>query len=96
VGRETAPSFFKGGTMANKLGMLWFDNNPKKDLEAKLKDAGSYYQMKYGSKPTQAIIGRAAFESLQIDKGTKEDVVNLDGFTVIGKPYILPNHIHIS
>lgn len=32
-------------------GMLWFDNNPKTDLAAKLREAVGYYQRKYGQRP---------------------------------------------
>ena len=32
-------------------GMLWFDNNPKKDLIEKLREAAGYYQKKYGQRP---------------------------------------------
>jgi hypothetical protein len=34
-----------------KIGMLWFDNDPKVDLEAKLKKAFEYYQKKYKKSP---------------------------------------------
>jgi hypothetical protein len=34
-----------------KTGMLWFDNDPKSDLETKVDRAASYYQRKYGKKP---------------------------------------------
>jgi len=31
-----------------KLGMLWFDNDPKADLQTKVKRAADYYLSKYG------------------------------------------------
>jgi hypothetical protein len=34
-----------------KTGMLWFDNDPKTDLTAKISRAASYYQKKYGQNP---------------------------------------------
>lgn len=32
-------------------GMLWFDNDPKSDLETKVQRAAEYYQKKYGKQP---------------------------------------------
>lgn len=34
-----------------KTGMLWFDNDTKSDLPAKIARAADYYQRKYGQKP---------------------------------------------
>ena len=31
-----------------KIGMLWFDNNPKIGVEDKVRRAAKYYQNKYG------------------------------------------------
>ncbi len=35
-----------------KVGMLWFDNDDQRNLEAKLLRAADYYQAKYGRRPT--------------------------------------------
>ncbi len=32
-------------------GMLWFDNDPKTELPAKIEKAASYYKKKYGQTP---------------------------------------------
>ncbi len=34
------------------IGMLWFDNDPKRSLEEKVEFAAAYYEKKYGRKPT--------------------------------------------
>ena len=34
-----------------KIGMLWYDNDPKKTLEAKIQGAVEYYAKKYGKTP---------------------------------------------
>jgi hypothetical protein len=39
-----------------KTGMLWFDNDPKTDLSAKIVRAVSYYQSKYGEKPNLCFV----------------------------------------
>lgn len=34
-----------------KIGMLWFDNDPKADLKTKVERAVSYYSKKYNHSP---------------------------------------------
>ncbi|MBI3734810.1 MAG: hypothetical protein HY259_15330 [Chloroflexi bacterium] len=34
-----------------KVGMLWFDNDPKRSLEDKVERAAQYYREKYGVAP---------------------------------------------
>lgn len=34
------------------IGMLWFDNDMKKDLVLKITEAAAYYRAKYGATPT--------------------------------------------
>ena len=38
------------------IGMLWFDNDPKVELPAKVERAASYYRTKYGNKPTLCFV----------------------------------------
>ena len=38
------------------IGMLWFDNDAKVDLTAKLKRASEYYQQKYGRAPNLCFV----------------------------------------
>ena len=39
-----------------KIGMLWFDNDPKADLKVKIERAASYYSKKYGQAPNLCFI----------------------------------------
>lgn len=39
-----------------KIGMLWFDNDPKADLKVKIERAASYYSKKYGRSPNLCFI----------------------------------------
>jgi hypothetical protein len=39
-----------------KIGMLWFDNDTKSDLSAKVGRAATYYHGKYGKKPNICFI----------------------------------------
>jgi hypothetical protein len=38
------------------IGMLWFDNDPKADLSAKIVRAASYYKTKYGQNPNLCFV----------------------------------------
>jgi len=37
-------------------GMLWFDNDPRTNLETKILKASQYYQNKYGASPTLCFV----------------------------------------
>lgn len=39
-----------------KTGMLWFDNDPKTDLPAKIERASDYYFKKYGQRPNLCFV----------------------------------------
>jgi hypothetical protein len=39
-----------------KIGMLWFDNDPKAELKVKIERAASYYSKKYGRTPNLCFI----------------------------------------
>jgi hypothetical protein len=38
------------------IGMLWFDNDSKTDLPAKIKRAATYYKEKYGQTPNLCFV----------------------------------------
>lgn len=39
-----------------KIGMLWFDNDPKADLAVKIGRAAAYYSKKYGQAPNLCFV----------------------------------------
>ena len=68
-------------------GMLWFDNDPKTALTAKIEKAVDYYQKKYGRKPNLCLIHPNALE------GEKPTIK-----TMTVRPYrpVLPGHLWIG
>lgn len=38
------------------IGMLWFDNDPKTDLNGKIERAAAYYRSKYGQAPNLCFV----------------------------------------
>ena len=83
-----------------KIGMLWFDNDPKTKLESKVKRAAQYYQQKYGKKPTLCFVHPCMLPET-VEDGTiddSEDGANLvsGGVEVRTNHTILPNHFWIG
>ena len=68
-------------------GMLWFDNDTKLDLPAKIQKAMEYYHKKYGQKPDLCFINPSAVP----DKPPKSA-----GVEVQTNRMILPNHFWLG
>lgn len=68
-------------------GMLWFDNDPKTALTAKIERAVDYYRRKYGRDPNLCLIHPS-----MVDKDIPEN-----GSVTI-RPYrpVLPGHLWIG
>jgi hypothetical protein len=68
-------------------GMLWFDNDPKTALNAKIERAVAYYQKKYGRAPNLCLINPNALN------GEKPTIK-----TMTVRPYrpVLPGHLWIG
>ena len=82
-------------------GMLWFDNDPKTALAAKIEKAADYYHKKYGRKPNLCLIHPAAFPP----DGMMENPASTSGASeqpktgkVAVRPYrpVLPGHLWIG
>ena len=89
-------------------GMLWFDNDPKTALAAKIERAADYYRHKYGRDPNLCLIHPSmlpkddTMEIPAIEDATGEPVLPApelqaaDGVRV--RPYrpVLPGHLWIG
>ncbi len=42
-----------------QTGMMWFDNDPKKNISLRVAEAAQYYLHKYGSVPTTCLVNPA-------------------------------------
>ncbi|MGB7511666.1 MAG: hypothetical protein WBP54_10300 [Pelodictyon phaeoclathratiforme] len=38
------------------IGLLWFENDPKKSFETIIKEAADYYKNKYGKDPNMVVV----------------------------------------
>jgi len=68
--------------------MLWFDNNKQRDFEAKIERATSYYEKKYGKKPTVCFV----HPSMVPEKGKPQ----AKGVEIRSMATVLPNHFWIG
>lgn len=68
-------------------GMLWFDNDPKTALSAKIERAVNYYYKKYGRKPNLCLINPNSLNGENPEEGK-----------IAIRPYrpVLPGHLWIG
>jgi hypothetical protein len=64
-------------------GMLWFDNDPRKDLVTKINLASDYYFKKYGRKPDLCFVHPSMLSA---------DPTNAMGVEVRSNRMVMPNH----
>ncbi len=69
-----------------ETGMLWFDNDPRSDLPAKVSRAADYYQKKYGKKPEVCFVHPSVAQETQ----------RCNGIEIRGSQMVLPNHLWIG
>jgi hypothetical protein len=77
-----------------KIGMLWFDNDPKAGVEIKIERAAAYYQGKYGRQPDLCFVHPSM---LPIVAGAPEvNPVRAGKVEVRTSNTVLPNHFWIG
>lgn len=75
-----------------KTGMLWFDNDSKTDLNAKITRASEYYQHKYGRRPDLCFVHPTMLQVVESEPASRK----LAGVEVRINPMIQPNHLWIG
>jgi hypothetical protein len=70
-----------------KTGLLWYDNDPQRRIEEKIRHAAQRYQEKFGRAPDICYVNPAMLAQVQ------EPVSHLQ---VVGKPNILPHHFLVG
>jgi len=69
------------------VGMLWFDNDPKTDIMAKINRAVDYYRIKYGQTPNLCFVHPSMVKTSPIKTGSIE---------VRSSRSVLPNHFWLG
>ena len=75
------------------VGMLWFDNDSKTELNAKVTRAATYYQHKYGKAPNMCYVHPSM---LTRNASVVEAAVQAGSVEVRGLSTVLPNHFWIG
>ena len=74
------------------VGMMWFDNDPKTALAAKVTRAAEYYRAKYGRIPDLCLVNPAMLEK----SGAEPPPVHTSRIAVRAYRPILPGHLWLG
>jgi hypothetical protein len=69
------------------IGMLWFDNDPRADVSAKITRAAEYYQKKYGHQADLCYVHPSMIKDINLRAGA---------VVVRTTRSIMPNHFWIG
>ncbi len=70
-----------------KLGLLWYDNDPRKPLDLKVNEAVQRYREKFGAEPTICYINPSHLSSKKPMLGKMR---------VVSAAQVLPNHFWLE
>lgn len=76
------------------IGMLWFDNDPKTGISAKIERAASYYRNKYGKAPNLCFVHPSMLGTMPVSNGNGS--LKSGAVEVRTSPTIRPNHFWIG
>ncbi len=77
------------------VGMLWFDNDTRTALEAKVTRAADYYRTKYGCRPTMCMVHPSMLPGSQ-PAPTETKRIMAGDVELRGNRSMLPNHFWIG
>ena len=78
-----------------KIGLLWFDDDPRKRLEEKVLRAATYYERKYGRAPNLCFVHPSAFNG-NGKRGKQSGVKKAGGVEIRPGRSILPDHFWLG
>lgn len=76
------------------IGMLWFDNDPKAEIDTKIKRAADYYHNKYGAIPNLCFIHPSMVNNGSLR--TQDEKMSSGDIEVRTSRTVLPNHFWIG
>ena len=74
-----------------KVGLLWFDDDPRKQLEEKVLRAATHYERKYGQPPNLCFVHPSTF-----DGSGKKGRLRANGVEIRSGRSILPDHFWLG
>jgi len=78
-----------------KTGLLWFDDDPRRQLEEKVRRAATYYERKYGQSPTLCFVHPSVFNGNGNGKGNGKKS-KADGVEIRAGRAVLPDHFWLG
>jgi len=83
------------------IGMLWFDNDPRINLDGKIERAVAYYREKYGRNPTLCFVHPSMLKNGKNQDQTPQEASSEKNYAACGieirfTPSVLPNHFWIG
>ena len=84
-----------------KTGLLWFDDDPRKQLEEKVQRAATHYERKYGQSPTLCFVHPSVLSDGKQNNGNgkrakKNGVNKVGGVEIRSGRSVLPNHFWLG
>lgn len=73
------------------IGMLWFDNDPHRKLEEKVKRAVAHYQRKYGHAPSVCFVHPS-----MLNGNGQQKLLEAEGVEIRPGRAILPDHFWVG
>jgi hypothetical protein len=73
-----------------KTGLLWFDDDPRKELEEKVLRAAAHYERKYGQAPNLCFVHPSAFNGNGNGNGKRANKRGKKGAVKAGEVEIRP------
>ena len=77
-----------------RVGLLWFDDDPKKEVSLKVKEAAERYSEKFGRRPNVCHVSPTTLALPPDPMGTEG--VHFDGLRVLSSPLVLPDHFWVG
>jgi len=81
------------------VGLLWFDDDPKKEVSLKVKEAAERYFEKFGRRPNLCYVslGTLPIEGVHLDPSDGEHPQDVNhGLRVLSSPLVLPDHFLVG
>ena len=84
-----------------RVGLLWFDDDPKKEASLKVKEAAERYFEKFGRQPNLCYVNPStlpqATEVVHLDPSDGEHPQDVNhGLRVLSTPLVLPDHFWVG
>lgn len=79
-----------------KTGLLWFDDDSRKELDEKVLRAAAHYERKYGQAPDLCFVHPSAFDNGDGKRGKQDEVKKAGEVEIRPGRSVLPHHFWLG